>query len=107
MTRKQASIAILIGALVCALISIPIIRVRFLESAFNNLKVNDPREAVLKMMGKPWKDDGCGDFLGGKSPGCAEEFVYANPFAPYVPEYCIVSFDANMRVIDFYYTTSP
>ena len=107
MTRKQASIGVVIGALVCALILSPILRVRFLESAFNELKVNDSREFVLKTMGRPWKDDGCGEFLGGKSPGCSEEFVYANPFAPYVPEYWIVSFDSSGRVIDRYYTTSP
>jgi hypothetical protein len=107
MTRKQVSFGVLIGALVCALILSPILRVRFLESAFNKLKVNDSRESVLKRVGRPWREDGCGVFLGGKPPGCAEEFVYANPFAPYVPEYWIVSFDMNGRVIDLYYTTSP
>jgi hypothetical protein len=107
MTRKQASIGVVIGALVCALVFSPVLRVRFLNRAFNKLKVNDSCKSVLKTTGRPWRDDGCGDFLGGKSPGCVEEFVYANPFAPYVPEYWIVSFDMNKRVIDFYYTTSP
>jgi hypothetical protein len=93
--------------LVCALIFGPILRVHFLERAFNKLKVDDSRESVLKTMGRPWRDDRCGDFLGGKSPGCVEEFVYANPFAPYVPEYWIVSFDMNRKAISFYYTTSP
>ena len=107
MTRGQASIGVVIGALVCALILSPILRVRFLESAFKKVRVNDSRGSVLETMGRPWRDDGCGDFLGGKSPGCAEEFVYANPVAPYVPEYWIVSFDTSGRVIDRYYTTSP
>ncbi len=62
---------------------------------------------VLRQMGKPWKDEACGEYLGGKSADCSEEFIYANPYAPYLPEYWIVYFNANQRVTGTYYTTSP
>jgi hypothetical protein len=78
-----------------------------LERSFKKLQINDTRETVLDTMGKPWKDDDCGEFLGGKQANCTEEFVYAHPFAPYVPEYWIVSFDSNNKAINFFYTTSP
>jgi hypothetical protein len=78
-----------------------------LERSFRSLQINDTRRTVMDQMGKPWKDDGCGEFLGGTMADCTEEFVYAHPFAPYVPEYWIVSFDSKSRAINMYYTTSP
>jgi hypothetical protein len=74
----------------------------------NILRVR-PGEAkadVLKQMGNPWKDEECG-FLGGSSKKCTEEFVYAHPYAPLLPEYWVISFDQNRRVIDHVYSTSP
>jgi hypothetical protein len=58
-------------------------------------------------MGKPWKDESCGEYLGGNFSGCVEEFVYAHPYAPLVPEYWVVDFNSNHRVIDSQHLISP
>lgn len=66
---------------------------------------------VLRLMGKPKKIEKCGAFLGpltGAAAGrCATEYVYAVTFAPYVPNYYIVEFDASGHVIDKASLSSP
>jgi hypothetical protein len=103
--RRFAFLAQLL--LILFLIVWPVVRVRQLENSFARVQQNEPKDGVAQAMGRPWKDEACGDFLGNKPADCAEEFVYANPYAPYMPEYWIVSFNSNRRVIDTYYTTSP
>jgi hypothetical protein len=58
-------------------------------------------------MGDPWKDEKCGAYLGGKPPGCVEEFIYENPYAPYAPEYWVIDFDSNSHVISNVHLVSP
>jgi len=58
-------------------------------------------------MGDPWKDEKCGAYLGDKSPGCVDEFIYAHPYAPYAPEYWVIDFDSTGRVIGTVHLVSP
>ena len=96
-------------AAVCALALIvwPIVRVNRLENSFSRVKDNDAKSLVLERMGTPWKDQGCGQYFGGQPPGCAEESIYAHPFAPYVPEYWVVDFNSSNRVINSVHLVSP
>ena len=96
-----------LGLIISALILWPVLRVRQIGSAFSGVKENDPKELVLKRMGKPWKDEECGQYLGGFPAGCAEEFVYAHPYAPFIPEYWVISFNSNHRVIRNVHLVSP
>ena len=93
--------------LIAALILWPVYRVRRLTNAFSRVKQNDARDPVLKHIGKPWKDEECGKYLGGVPTGCAEEFIYAHPYAPYVPEYWVIDFSSSHRVISKVQLISP
>lgn len=85
----------------------PVFRVHFLDSSFGKVKTGDTRAAVESRMGRPWKDEECGSYLGGKASGCVEEFVYAHPYAPYAPEYWVIDFDASRTVINSVHLVSP
>jgi len=39
--------------------------------------------------------------------GCVREYFYASPFAPLLPQYYVVRFDANKRVISTTPYSSP
>ena len=69
--------------------------------------MGDTKDLVLKRMGAPWKDEDCGKYLGGRPPGCVEEFIYAHPYAPFVPEYWDISFDSNKHTISNVHLVSP
>jgi hypothetical protein len=90
-----------------ALIIWPFLRVNRLEDSLSRVKDNDAKNVVLDRMGAPWKDEGCGQYLAGQPSGCAEEFIYAHPFAPYVPEYWVVDFNSDHRVINSVHLVSP
>jgi hypothetical protein len=96
----------LVAVLALAIV-VPILRVRHYESAFEGVSVGSNREAVLARMGQPRKHGECGAYLGGKAPGCIEEFIYVHPYAPYVPEYWSVQFDASRKVVSREHLVSP
>jgi hypothetical protein len=58
-------------------------------------------------MGAPWKDEKCGDYLGGQPAGCVVDFIYAHPYAPYAPQYWVIDFDSQQRVINKVHLVSP
>jgi hypothetical protein len=108
--RQRRAIAVLIPTLtIAALVFWPSIRTSHLRRSFATVKSGDTRELVLKKMGSPWKDEKCGEYPGGVGVpvGCAEEFIYANPYAPALPEYWLIGFDTDHRVMDTVYSTSP
>lgn len=93
--------------IVGALILWPVLRVRQLNNAFSAVKENDARELVLKQMGQPWKVEECGKYFGDSPPNCVEEFVYAHPYAPYVPQYWVIYFNSGHQVISDAHLDSP
>lgn len=70
------------------------------EHYFASVQIGDSRASVIARMGKPnYHAGGCGVIhFPGKD--CAIEYVYSHPFAPFVPEYYIVSFSRDDRVIE-------
>jgi len=107
MRRGVATTVFFIAAIALIPSLWPILRVHILENSFSKLKINDSRDAVVRMMGHPWKQEDCGKWLGGTGAGCTEEFVYAHPYAPYIPEYWIISFNSDHKVINVYHAVSP
>jgi len=59
----------------------------------------------------PKRVERCGEFFGPlekkEMEGCAREFFYASPFAPVLPQYYVVRFDANNHVKGKTPYTSP
>jgi hypothetical protein len=106
---KRIVIALVLGLFLTAasLIVWPILRVRQLSDHYNYVKENDSSDSVLKHMGNPWKDEECGVYLGSKPVGCVTDFIYAHPYAPYIPEYWVIRFDSNRRVINKVHLISP
>ncbi|HKN21387.1 MAG TPA: hypothetical protein VJX73_08220 [Terracidiphilus sp.] len=107
MKLKQMLIILGIVLVVFAPFLLRTLRVHQLENSFSKVKENDARDLVLRRMGAPWKDEDCGVYLGGSPPGCVEEFIYADPFAPYFPGYWVVSFNSSHKVIQLVHPLSP
>jgi hypothetical protein len=106
---KRNLVLIVIGLILIVLVLIlwPVVMVRHLEGSFDEVQENDTKDLVLKRMGHPWKDEGCGKYLGGQAAGCAEEFIYAHPYAPYVPEYWVIDLNSSQRVMNHAHLISP
>src|SRR5271154_6557497 len=107
---KRGLIFATLGSVLIAAVAIvwPIVRVRHLEKSSGEVRIGDTKNLVLKRMGVPWKDDdGCGKYLGGRPVGCVEEFIYAHPYAPYVPEYWVISFNSDGQTISNVHLISP
>jgi hypothetical protein len=82
--RVRKLLFVVLPLLILFLILWPVLRSRQLENSFSKVKQGDTKDMVVQTMGKPWKAEACGEFLGGKSTDCTEEFVFANPYAPYI-----------------------
>jgi hypothetical protein len=107
MNLRRKLIALGVVLIPTALVVWPILRVRHFERSSGEIRADDTRVVVLDRMGKPWKDERCGEYLGGSPSGCAEEFLYAHPYAPLVPEYWVVDFNQDRRVINSLHLISP
>ena len=81
-----------------------LIRSRSLDKSFAKIKPGDTRQQVAALRGSPRYVRPCGPVL--DIPGCAEEMVYAHPFAPMVPEYWLVALGADGRVLQTAHTTT-
>jgi hypothetical protein len=66
---------------------------------------------VIHLLGKPKKIESCGRFLGSLPKDipthCANEYVYASPFAPLLPQYYVVRFDDTGRALETANLPSP
>jgi len=102
-------IIITIGVAAATWIGWSLMRAKILPERFERIAIGDPREQVVQLLGKPRRVEKCGEPFGnpGGKPGCAEDYLYASPYAPVIPEYWSVSFDKNGRVIDKYHYVSP
>src|SRR4051812_34415058 len=104
MTKKRKVLLVLIGSAMftsAARLSYSYIRFSRVEARFHRLKPGSSRQDVLKILGEPNYHDGpCNSGFHATLRGCAREFVYSNPLAPIVPEYYVVSFSKEDRLID-------
>lgn len=86
-------------------------RERQLGNGFDGVKAGATEAEVLQRIGQPRRVERCGSFTGllpkEKMVGCAKEYFYASPFSPLLPEYYVVRFDQQNRVIDTASYASP
>jgi hypothetical protein len=82
-----------------------------LSNGFDKVKTGADKSEVSATLGKPKRVERCGDFFGPLPKdlpvGCASEYVYASPFAPLLPTYYVVRFDASGRVLETVPLGSP
>jgi hypothetical protein len=79
-----------------------ILRDRKLEKGFGEISTSAAEQEVLQKLGRPKRVEKCGEFFGPleskELETCSREYFYASPFAPLLPQYYVLRFDANNRV---------
>ena len=88
-----------------------ILRDKQLRKSFDEIETGATEQEVLQKLGQPKRVGKCGDFFGplrkDALKGCDREYFYPSPFAPLLPQYYVVSFDAKNRVEDKMAYSSP
>jgi outer membrane protein assembly factor BamE (lipoprotein component of BamABCDE complex) len=111
MRRKHKALAILIGSSLftsAARFSYSYLRFHAVGSRFHHIKVGETRQQVRKTLGKPNHHDGpCNSDITTPVKGCEWEYVYSFPLAPLIPEYYVVAFSKDDRVLEAAHLTSP
>ena len=77
------------------------------EREYASIQHGQSRASVTAKLGKPNYHAGKCVVIHVPGKRCAMEYVYSHPFAPLVPDYYIVSFSADDRVIEADRWTSP
>jgi hypothetical protein len=82
--------------------------VRFgkVEREFSAIQRGESRAAVVARLGRPNYYEGKCGTISAPYKDCSYEYVYSDPFAPWIPMYYVVSF-ADDSVIDASYLSSP
>ena len=83
------------------------VRYSQVERGFASVHVGESRAAVITTIGKPNYHAGKCGVIHFPDKGCSLEYVYSHPFAPIVPDYYIVSFSPDDRVIEADQWNSP
>ncbi|HTW81473.1 MAG TPA: hypothetical protein VME23_18150 [Terracidiphilus sp.] len=101
--------------LVLALIAVLLLTARTMHSfsrfhavaeRFDSVHEGQSWDSVIALLGRPnYHEGSCLQDLSGS--GCVRELVYSYPFAPLIPEYYVVDFSANDRVIWTAHLNSP
>jgi hypothetical protein len=82
-----------------------------IAKGFNSIKTGDNKSDVFVRLGKPWRVERCGAFFGPLPEnfpvGCSEYVYFGSPFAPLIPEYYVVRFDAGGHVLQAEFWASP
>jgi hypothetical protein len=77
------------------------------EREFGFIQDGESRASVIARLGKPnYHAAKCG-VIHVPLKSCAVEYVYSHPFAPFLPDYYIVSFSADDHVVEADRWTSP
>jgi len=78
-----------------------------IEREFKSVHAGQARSSVVELFGMPnYRMGRCGT-LSSPPPGCTMEYVYSDPLAPWVPDYYVVYFAADDRVLETAYLSSP
>ncbi len=105
---RNTRIALMFGVGVVLVLTlrtiVAFIRFSKVEREFASIERGESRDSVTAKLGKP-SFAKCG--AGPHRNNCDEEYEYSHPFAPLVPQYFIVSFSADDKVIEANSLTSP
>ena len=76
-------------------------------SRIHRVKPGTPRQQVLDVLGAPNYHQGACGKIHPAHRGCSTEFVYSHPLAPLIPDYYVVAFSKEDRVIEAERFKSP
>lgn len=110
MSRRTRNVLILVASIVLVLVVRAVFaftRYSKVERGFASVHVGESRAAVIAKIGKPNYYAGKCGVISSPDKNCALEYVYSHPFAPIVPDYYIVSFSPDDRVIEAEQWNSP
>ncbi len=109
MKRRRVAIAfgIVVALLVVTRAALAFRRFTIVERNFASIHQQDSREFVIAKLGSPNYHTGACGAISTSPPACATEYVYSHPFAPLLPDYYVISFSADYRVIAADRLTSP
>jgi hypothetical protein len=105
--RVVVTLGVVVALLVSIRVALAFRRFGIVERDFDSVNQGDSRSFVIARLGIPNYHVGTcsADFAPPSS--CATEFVYSHPFAPFLPDYYVISFSADDRVIAAERLTSP
>jgi hypothetical protein len=108
-SRIGLTVGLVVALVLAARVSIAFKRFSKVEQDFHSIQQGQPRASVTTNFGKPNYYAGkCGKMEGEVVTNtCALEYVYSHPFAPLWPDYYVVSFSADDRVIQADHWVSP
>ena len=112
--KRKTLLILASGVILRSFIVILLVRVDYafarfsrVQHQFASVHAGDSRASVLDRMGKPnYYSGACGVIQPSRNQ-CALEYVYSHPFAPLDPQYYIVTFSSNGRVIEANPWSSP
>jgi hypothetical protein len=83
------------------------LRFHFVQRDFDQVELGQSTDAVTRLLGHPNYHSGvCLPDMESSSE-CTSELVYSHPFAPLIPEYFVVDFSADGKVISADHLDSP
>ena len=107
-TGRIIAVVVLVAfVLAGAKLSAAFVRFSKVERQFASVRLGQSRNVVLAQLGRPNYHEGSCGVIHFPAKNCATEYVYSHPFAPWIPDYYIVSFSANDQVIEADRWTSP
>jgi hypothetical protein len=110
---KKSRIGLIIGIVAVLVLAVRVLiafeRFSTVERDFESIQNGQSRTSVNTKFGKPNYYSGkCGTLV--EIPAvknCAVEYVYSHPLAPLLPDYYVISFSADGRVIQADHWVSP
>ena len=108
--RKSVIFSLLCGFLLLVAglrIAISFVRFSKVERKFASIQVGQSRQEIISRLGKPHYYSGRCGVIADPLKTCTLEYVYGHPFAPLIPDYYIVSFSSDERVIQADRYSSP
>ena len=109
--KRKARIAGVIATAVLIALALRVVlafeRFSNVQRTFASIQVGDSRQSVIATLHNPNYHAGHCGVIHVPLKNCALEYVYSHPFAPLLPDYYIVSFSPDDRVIDAEHWTSP
>ena len=109
MTKRRIATATILALLLLVSLRAVISFVRFsrVEQHFTSIQAGQSRASVAASFGMPNYHAGSCSQDFGYPKSCSSEYVYSHPLAPILPEYYVVWFSSDDRVIDTEHLISP
>jgi hypothetical protein len=110
MSRKARVVIAILAVVVLAIglrVGYQFVRFSRVERAFGSINQGQGRASVIEILGMPNYYSGKCGVIHNPRMDCALEYVYSHPFAPLLPDYYIISFSADDRVIEADRWVSP